>query len=115
MRELIGNYSNSGKFLFGIGASTKGNMLIQFCGLSREEIAKIAEVNPRKFSLETPGSGIPIVSQSEVLGATAEFENSIAVVFPWHFRNSIVKGWSAFLGAGGSILFPLPKIEVEKI
>ena len=114
-RELIGNYSNSGKYLFGIGASTKGNMLIQFCGLGRHEIAKIAEVNPRKFFLETPGSGIPIVNQSEVLEAAAKFENSVAVVFPWHFRTSILNGWSAFLGAGGSILFPLPKIEVERM
>jgi len=45
------------------GASTKGNVLLQFCGLTTADIPAIADVNPEKFGCVTPGTHIPIVSE----------------------------------------------------
>ncbi|MBU6162528.1 MAG: methyltransferase domain-containing protein [Myxococcales bacterium] len=108
-REQLLNYLVSaraaGKKVLGLGASTKGNVLLQYCGITPELVEAIGEVNPDKFGKVTPGSRIPIVPQDEVLRAGAE----ALLVLPWHFR--------AFFTAvpalkGQQLLFPLPNLEL---
>src|SRR5262249_66444 len=65
LRRLIGAVNADGKKILGYGASTKGNVLLQFCGFSACDIAAIAEVNSDKFGRVTPGTHIPIISESE--------------------------------------------------
>jgi hypothetical protein len=43
--ELIEALTGDGKKIIGYGLSTKGNVLLQFCGLTRRYIPFIAEVN----------------------------------------------------------------------
>ena len=40
---------NSGYYIFGLGASTKGNVLLQYCNLG-DLIHEIGEINPKKFN-----------------------------------------------------------------
>jgi NDP-4-keto-2,6-dideoxyhexose 3-C-methyltransferase len=65
-------------------------------------------VNEEKFGKFTPGTGIPIVSESEVKARKPDY----LLVFPWHFRKNLVEREAAFLAGGGRMIFPLPKIEV---
>jgi hypothetical protein len=97
-----------GKKVLGYGASTKGNVLIQYCGLTPELVPYIAEVNQDKFGAYTPGSKIPIVSESEARAMKPDY----FIVFPWHFRAGIVKREAEFLDRGGKFIFPLPRIDV---
>ena len=110
LRNLISDYIKEGFTVFGLGASTKGNALLQLCGIKSEDVKFIGDINPRKFGRHTPGSCIPIVDESEVLGA--DTTKKIAIVLPWHFRDGIVKKSESYLTSGGKLLFPLPQIEV---
>lgn len=94
-----------GKRICGVGASTKGNTLLQFTGVTNLQIESIAEINPDKFGCETPGTRIPIISQSEVLSTFPEY----LLVLPWHFRSFFTE---SKLFAGQNLLFPLPHVEV---
>ena len=96
-----------GKLTLGYGASTKGNVILQFCGLTPRELPAIAEVNPDKFGCQTPGTHIPIMSEQEAhaLRPTA------FLVLPWHFRQNLLEREASFLASGGEMIFPLPKIE----
>jgi NDP-4-keto-2,6-dideoxyhexose 3-C-methyltransferase len=96
-----------GEKLLGYGASTKGNVILQFCGLTTKEIPFIAEVNPEKFGRFTPGSGIPIVSEPEVHAMKPD----VLFVLPWHFRQNLIEREEDFLQRGGRLLFPLPDVE----
>ena len=90
-----------------LGASTKGNVLIQFCGL--EDFSDVVgEINPDKFGHVTPGSRIPIVTESEVL----EGDFRTTLILPWHFRESFVTVTEGYRSRGGSVVFPLPYTEV---
>jgi hypothetical protein len=93
-----------------LGASTKGNVLLQWLGLTSDEIQSIGDINPRKFGRQCPGSGIPITSEKEIIELATD--RTIALVLPWHFREGIVKNNEGFLGKGGKLLFPLPRIEI---
>jgi len=108
LNEFIKNEVESGKKIIGYGASTKGNVILQYCNLTEEQISCIAEVNEEKFGKYTPGTLIPIVSEEEAKKLNPDY----FMILPWHFRKNILEREKEYLDNGGKLLFPLPKIEV---
>lgn len=108
LRKVINDLLSSGKKILGYGASTKGNVLLQYCGLSTKEIPFIAEVNEDKFGKFTPGSNIPIISEREARA----MDPDVFLVLPWHFRENIITKEKDFLNNGKQLLFPLPEIKL---
>jgi hypothetical protein len=98
----------AGKRVVGLGASTKGNVVLQYCGIGPDLLPEIAEVNPDKFGAFTPGSEIPIVSEADARDGKPD----VYMVLPWHFRTTFMTREKAFMDAGGKLLFPLPAIEL---
>lgn len=108
LRALLRDLKGQGKSVLGYGASTKGNVLLQYCGIDEELLPYIAEVNEDKFGAFTPGTKIPIISELEA----REMRPDYFLVLPWHFRDNIVAKEAEFLAQGGSLIFPLPALEV---
>jgi hypothetical protein len=108
LTELLNALAADGKKIIGYGASTKGNVLLQFCGLSPRQIPFIAEVNSEKFGSWTPGTLIPIISEKEARAMQPDY----LFVLPWHFKNSILEREKDYLSRGGKFIFPLPEIEI---
>jgi SAM-dependent methyltransferase len=108
LTSLIRSLNLKGKKVAGYGASTKGNVLLQFCGFTESDIACIAEVNEDKFGSYTPGSLIPILSESQVMSMNPDY----LLVLPWHFKDTIIMKNQKFLADGGKFIFPLPDIEI---
>lgn len=94
--------------IVGYGASTKGNTILQAANLGADQILAIEEINPRKYGHFTPKTHIPITDKMEIdpLNPTHK------LVLPWHFRESVIAREDHFLKNGGSLIFPLPKIEI---
>jgi len=91
-------------YVVGLGASTKGNVLLQFFGLTKEYIPYISEINLEKIGLRTLGSDIPLVSDSKI----NEMNPSMKLVLPWYFKREIIARESEYLFAGGKLFFPMP-------
>ncbi len=108
LTALIESLVADGKKILGYGASTKGNVLLQFCGLTSRHIPAIAEVNEDKFGSFTPGTGIPIISEAEAKAMNPDY----FLVLPWHFKNSILAREREFMDQGGKFILPLPEIEI---
>jgi len=106
--RLIRGLRADNKRVVGYGASTKGNVLLQFCGFDQNDIECIAEINTDKFGAYTPGTFIPILSESEVRAMQPDY----MLVLPWHFRDSIIRREAAYLASGGKLIFPMPEIEI---
>ena len=106
--RLLKSLRADGKRIHGYGASTKGNVTLQFCGLGPETIEAIAEVNVDKFGSVTPGTHIPIISESESRAMRPDY----FLVLPWHFKDGIVKREREYLAGGGKMIFPFPEIEI---
>lgn len=101
----------AGKTILGYGASTKGNVILQYCGLTKDDIPCIAEVNEDKFGSFTPGTLIPMVSEADAKALKPDY----FLVLPWHFKDNTIEREQNFLAQGGKLLFPLPEIhEVGK-
>ncbi len=108
LRRLLEALAGDGKKVFGYGASTKGNVVLQFCGIGPALVPCIAEVNEDKFGAFTPGTGIPIVAEAEARAMRPDY----FLVLPWHFRDGIVRREAEFLARGGRLIFPFPEIEI---
>jgi hypothetical protein len=96
--------------VLGYGASTKGNIILQYCGIDKKTIPAIADVNKDKCGSFTPGTLIPIIDE----GTARAMNPCCFLVFPWHFRENFIKKEKNFLNAGNSLLFPLPKVGMVK-
>lgn len=103
VREYVSN--NSDVWLY--AASTKANLLVDYWGLSREEIRGAADRDPRKRGLEMAGGRIPIRSEEDARRLAKHF-----LVGAYAFRNEFIRRESEWMGRGGKMIFPMPKWEV---
>ncbi len=103
--DFINKVKAEGKKIFGLGASTKGNVILQYCGITDKDIPFIGEVNPEKFAAYTPGTFIPIIPEDDLLAMFPDY----LLVLPWHFKDFFLKS-PKFKNT--KLVFPLPEIEV---
>jgi NDP-4-keto-2,6-dideoxyhexose 3-C-methyltransferase len=108
LRDLFDKIQNENGLILGYGASTKGNVLLQYIGITLEDIPYIGEVNEDKFGSYTPGTLIPIISEEEA----REMNPDYFFVLPWHFKEFIVKKEKLNLDKKVPLLFPLPALEI---
>jgi NDP-4-keto-2,6-dideoxyhexose 3-C-methyltransferase len=106
--RFIQEIKSKNKEILGYGASTKGNVILQFCNLTRNDIPFIAEVNQDKFGCYTPGTLIPIISEESAKAMRPDY----FMVLPWHFMENILGKERDYLKSGGKLLFPLPSVQV---
>ncbi|MFK8049190.1 MAG: class I SAM-dependent methyltransferase [Halioglobus sp.] len=106
--DFFDQAAREGKRVCALGASTKGNVLLQYCGVTTTQIAQVGEVNEDKFDKYTPGTLLPIVPEAQMLDEGFDYH----LVLPWHFR-------SFFLASphlkGKTLVFPLPEIELHVV
>ena len=105
LRAFFSRTKASGQRVAGLGASTKGNVLLQYCGLSGRELYAIGEVNEDKFGCFTPGSLIPIRPEQELFADEPDF----FLVLPWNFREFFLRKYKPTKAA---LVFPLPKLDM---
>lgn len=111
MSLLTKNILSEGKTIWGYGASTKGNTLLQYFNLDSSIISGIAERLPSKFGLKTSGSKIPIYSESHVRSINPHY----VIVLPWHFIDSFVKREWDMLSRGTKFIVPCPELSIVSV
>jgi hypothetical protein len=106
--DFIKNEKNKGKKIWGYGASTKGNTLLQFFGLDNKLIDGIAEKNQTKWGRKTIGTNIPIFSEEEMRKNKPDY----LLILPWQFIEEFKEREKNFLLSGGKFIVPCPKFEI---
>ncbi len=107
LKNFLDKIKQSKKKILGIGASTKGNVILQYCDINPNIIPAIGEINSEKFGKYTPGSWIKIIDEKKIF----EQNPDLLLILPWHFKNFFEneEKYRRF-----DLLFPLPKIHVLK-
>ena len=105
---LIDKITSKNLKIHGYGASTKGNVLLQYLDVTSKKIEYIAERNPLKYNKFTPGTSIKIISEKYSRSLKPDYY----FVLPWHFKNEILLREKKIRNAGTKFIFPLPKLKV---
>ena len=109
LKNRFKKYNLTNKKIHAYGASTKGNVLLQFMGLDNKNIEFVSDRNPEKWGLYTPGTKIKIIPENLSRKKFPDYY----LVLPWHFKKEILKRESKIRRAGTKFIFPLPKIVVK--
>ena len=105
LRDFLAKAKAAGKSVYGLGASTKGNVILQYCGITETDLPLIGEVNSDKYGCFTPGTLIPIVPEDELLARKPDY----LLALPWHFRGFFETNLKL---KRTELVFPLPTLEV---
>jgi SAM-dependent methyltransferase len=108
LKSLLGSIKSEGKSIHIYGASTKGNVLLQWCGIDAALVDCAADRNPEKHGARTLGTNIPIVSEEESRARKPDYY----LVLPWHFQDEFVRRERETILAGTKMIFPLPEVSV---
>ena len=105
---FIAGEVKKGKTIYVYGASTRGNTLLQYCGLDNTLIKKAVERNEEKWGKKIASVGIPIISEEQARKEKPDY----MLVLPWFFKEEFVKREAEYIKQGGKLLFPMPKMEI---
>jgi hypothetical protein len=108
LNKLLKKLKKEGNKIHIYGASTKGNTILQWCGLDNRIIDFAAERNPDKYGALTLGTDIPIVSEEQSRAMNPDYY----LVLPWHFKEEFIEREKDMLKKGVKLIFPLPAIEI---
>lgn len=112
IKEKVYNFikekTDEGKKVYLYGASTRGNSLIQACGLNNKLIKAAVERNPEKWGKRIASLDIPIISEEQARKEKPDY----MLVCPWFFKEEFLKREQVYLKQGGHFIFPLPQFEV---
>jgi len=109
-RWLLEDLKDRGNLVMGYGASTKGNTLLQYYGITPELLPAIADRNPEKVGLWTAGSNVKIISEETM----RECKPDYLLILPWapHFIEAFKVREAEFLTRGGKFILPLPQLKI---
>jgi 2-polyprenyl-3-methyl-5-hydroxy-6-metoxy-1,4-benzoquinol methylase len=96
------------KKIHGYGASTKGNVLLQYFNINEKYIKFIADRNPKKHNHYTPGTKIKIISEKKSRKLSPDYYFAL----PWHFKEEILKRENKIRTKGCKFIFPLPNLKI---
>ena len=102
--KYIDNILNKKEKVIALGASTKGNILLQHFGLGKDKIPFISERNANKVGLRCLGTDIELISEKKA----RSLKPKVMLVLPWYFKDEIVKREKEYIENGGQLMFPMP-------
>lgn len=108
LNDILFAIRSKGQRIHIYGASTKGNVLLQWYGINRVMVDCAADRNLDKVGSRTLGTNIPIISEEASRAAKPDYY----LVLPWHFKKEFLERERATIMAGTSMIFPLPQIEI---
>ncbi len=108
LRELLENLRKEGKTVYGYGASTKGNVLLQYAEVGPQQLTAIADRNPAKHGRRTLRTKIPICSEETMRAARPDF----LLILPWHFLPEFLEREAALRKEGTRFIVPFPEVRI---
>ncbi|MBP2706414.1 class I SAM-dependent methyltransferase [Microbispora sp. RL4-1S] len=100
--------AEEGRTVVGYGAPGKGNTLLNHCGVRPDLLAYTVDRNPYKHGRFTPGTRIPILPPERIEQDRPDY----VLVLPWNLRAEITEQLAYVRDWGGSLVFPIPRLEV---
>lgn len=107
LKTMLRTINENNKKAYILGASTKGNCVLQYANITSNDVKYAVERNPNKIGHCT-STGIEIIDEEKMRNNPPDY----LIVLPWHFKNEIIERESKFLNNGGQFIFYFPTFEI---
>ncbi len=107
--ELLNRFKREGKRIIGYGASGRGTVIMNYCGIDRRYLDYVVDDASAKHGFFTPGTHVPITSWDAV--KSSEFPD-YAVLFAWAFTDEVIRKRRDYIREGGKFIIPLPRVRL---
>ena len=97
-----------GKKVAAYGAAAKGNTLLNYCGITSDQIAFVVDANPHKQNTLLPGSHIPVKSPDALQTEKPDY----VIILPWNLKDEIMAAVSHVRDWGGQFVVAVPKVQI---
>ena len=106
--DLCKELKSQGKSIWIYGASTKGNTILQYCGINKDLIDAAADSNPFKIGKYIIGSDIPIKDEEEMRATKPDY----LLALPYSFVDGFMKREQELINSGTKFIIPLPEVKI---
>ena len=110
IQEFFTNSKAQGKKIVCYGAAAKGNTVLNFCGITKNNIEYVVDISPHKQEKFMPGTHIPIHSPEKIKDTKPDY----IVILAWNLKDEIIKQMKFVEEWGGKFVVLIPKVEVLK-
>ena len=100
-----------GRKIAAYGASAKGNILLNYCGLGPETIDFVVDDTPAKQGKFYPGNHLPIVSKDALQREKPDY----LLLLAWNFADELMKNTAEYGLLGGRWVIPIPALQVVAV
>lgn len=97
-----------GKTVCAYGAAAKGNTLLNYCGITAQDIAAVYDKNPHKQRHLLPGSQIPIRAPEAIAADRPDY----LLILPWNLKNEIAAEQAQIRGWNGHFVIAIPQLQI---
>lgn len=109
LMDVLGKLKAEEKTIIGYGASGRGTMIMNYCGIDGKYLDYVVDDAPAKHGFFTPGTHVEIAPWERT--AQGKFPN-YSLLFAWSFMNEVLKKRIDYTAAGGKFIVPLPKVSI---
>lgn len=107
--NILNLLKKEGKTIIGYGASGRGTIIMNYCGIGGQYIDYVVDDAPSKNGFYTPGTHVPIKSWEFV--KESKFPD-YAILFAWAFTDEVIKKRQDYIKRGGKFIIPLPQVRI---